>query len=114
MDSVKEGIRLNLIELFEVTGKKQIDLAAKCGVGRSAVSNWISGDTSIDVERIPAICEFFGISVSKFFGRSEELESSLRLSLSSDEESLIEMFRACDERQKSAVLEALRSFLPNC
>ena len=113
MDSVKEGIRLNLIELLEKTGKKRSDLAKACGVGKSAVSNWASGDSSIDVERIPSICEFFGITIDEFFGRSRELEPTP--DLTSDEWELVSNYRKCHEGTKSTIrsLASSLSLLPD-
>lgn len=108
MDSVKEGFRLNLIELLEKSGKKRSDLAIACGVGKSAVTNWTSGESSIDVERIPAICEFFGISISDFFGRAEALEPAQNLSV--EESTLLEYFRKADDDGKATVLSVARAF----
>ena len=108
MDSVKEGIRLNLIELLEKTGKKRTDLAKVCGVGKSAVSNWVNGDSSIDVERIPAICEFFEITIDDFFGRSQQLEPAP--DLTPDEQELVDCYRATIGVGKRAILRTARMF----
>lgn len=102
MDSVKEGIRLNLVELLEKTGKKRVDLAKACGVGKSAVSNWANGDSSIDVERIPAICEFFGVTIDEFFGRSQQLEP--RPYLLPDEQELVDIYRQVSDGEKELIL----------
>jgi len=109
MDSVKEGIRLNLIELLEKTGKKRSDLAKACGVGKSAVSNWASGDSSIDVERIPAICEFFDITIDDFFGRSQELEPEP--DLSTEEHELIDIYRNLAEPRQKLLLGVAEAML---
>lgn len=108
MDTVKEGIRLNLIELLETTGKKSSDLADACSVQRSAVSNWKSGKNSIDIELIPTICEFFDISIDAFFCRAKQLEP-LEV-FSDEEEELIELFRMLPPKGKHAVLVGLRDF----
>ena len=107
MDSVKEGFRLNLIELLEKSGKRRSDLAKACGVGRSAVSNWASGDSSIDVERIPAICDFFGITIGDFFGRAEELEPAP--SLTEEESELLEALRSADDEGKRTIMSVARA-----
>ena len=107
MDSVKEGFRPNLVELLEKSGKKRSDLAKACGVGKSAVTNWTSGDSSIDVERIPAICEFFNITIGEFFGRAEALESTRKLS--SEEQALIEFFNKADDEGKRVILTVARA-----
>ena len=108
MDTVKEGIRLNLIELLEKSGKKPSDLADFCNVHRSAVSNWKSGKNSIDIELIPLICEFFGISIDAFFSHAEELEPLIVLS--EDEKELVNCYRNLTQNGKEAVLTGLRNF----
>ena len=102
MDSVKEGIRLNLVELLEKTGKRRSDLAKACGVGKSAVSNWVSGDSSIDVERIPSICQFFNVTIDEFFGRSRQLEPIPELS--PDEYRLVSFYRSANEHGKKSIM----------
>lgn len=105
MDTVKEGIRLNLIELFEKSGKKSSDLADVCNVQRSAVSNWKSGKNSIDIELIPTICEFFGISIDAFFSRAKQLEP-----LEQDEEELLCYYRMLPPEAQHAIIVGLRDY----
>lgn len=109
MDPVKESFRLNLVELFEKSGKKSSDLAKACGVGKSAVSNWTTGKSSIDVERIPAICEFFGITIGDFFGRADELDPTPELS--KNESELIALYRSMPETKRSALINIARAIV---
>ena len=108
MDTVKEGIRLTLLDLFEKTGRKKSELADALGVQRSAVTNWTNGSSSIDIERIPAICDFFEIDPGPFFRRSEELEPSEKLS--DDERELLKYYRILSPKGKHAVLVGLHDF----
>lgn len=108
MDSVKEGIRRSLAELLATSGKRNVDLAYACGVGKSAVSNWLSGKSSIDVERIPAICDFFGITADEFFGRSEAMRPGL--DLGEDETELLRLYSEMDAVQKGTILTIARQF----
>ena len=64
----KETIRETLNALLKESGAKRYELADHIGVSRAAVSNWVKGNNSIDVDFIPGICDFFGISVDEFFG----------------------------------------------
>ena len=108
MDTVKEGIRLNLIELMEKTGRKSSDLADACHVQRSAVSNWKSGKNSIDIELIPIICDFFGVTIDDFFNRAKQLKPPE--TLTADEQELLNYYRQLPEKGKHAVLVGLRDF----
>ena len=68
--SVKDEIRLTLIKLMDeasVTGK---ELAESIGVTPQAVSAWKNGRSSVDLERIPKICETLGITIEELFKRS--------------------------------------------
>ncbi|MDR0916065.1 MAG: helix-turn-helix transcriptional regulator [Oscillospiraceae bacterium] len=49
-------------------GAKQEELAAAVGVSPQAVSKWEVGG-SPDIELLPAIADFFGVSIDKLFGR---------------------------------------------
>ena len=108
MDTVKEGIRLNLLDLLEKSGRKKSELADALGVQRSAVTNWTNGSSSIDIERIPGICQFFGVDVGAFFSRSEELEPAEKLT--SDERELVGYFRQLPPNGKHAVLAGLKDY----
>ena len=109
MDTVKEGIRLNLIELLETTGKKSSDLADVCNVQRSAVSNWKSGKNSIDIELIPTICEFFDVSIDAFFSRAKQLQPLE--AFSDEEEELIELYRELPSKAQRALLAGLKEYV---
>ena len=109
MDSVKEGIRRNLADLLANSDKKKVDLAKACGVGRSAVTNWVNGESGIDIERIPAICEFFDVSIDEFIGRAREMEPIPEgqkefLPLSADEEELMTCYRALNAGEREHIL----------
>ena len=107
MDSVKEGFKLNLIELLEKSGKKKSDLAKACGVGKSAITNWTKGASSIDVEHIPAICDFFGITIGEFFSRAEELEPIQKLTI--EESTLLDYFNRADYEGRQTILSVARA-----
>lgn len=107
MESIKEGIRLNLIDLLDKQKRKKIDLARACGVSPASVTGWVKTG-SIDVERVPDICDFFGITVSEFFCRSEKFEPPVQLSR--DEREIIKLFRMLPDIGQHAVLAGLRDY----
>jgi len=53
-------------------GKKQEDLASALGVTNQAVSRWETNSVYPDIEFIPAIANFFGISIDELFGYENE------------------------------------------
>lgn len=66
--NAKDVIRANLKRYMKQAGKTQAGLAEHLGVTQSAVSNWIRGKNSIDVEYVPGICSYLGITVGELFG----------------------------------------------
>ena len=107
MDTVKEGIRRNLVELLALSGKRNVDLAEACGVGKSAVSNWLSGASSIDIERIPDICDFFGVTMDEFFGRSKTMAPP---AITSDEQQLVDLYRAMTPQYRAMLTKTARLY----
>lgn len=67
--TVKEEIAKNLQRNRKASGLTQKQLAEKLGVKNSAVSNWESGQNSIDIETLCKACEIFGVSLDSMYGR---------------------------------------------
>ena len=103
--SVKDDIRTNLKELMVAKGVKNVELARAVGVSKVAVTNWLNGSNSIDIEKVPSICDFFGVSIDAFLSHSNQR------TLAPDESRLITLFRMCDEPGKKAILETARHSL---
>lgn len=59
----------NISALRKERGFKQEELARAVGVSTQAVSKWENGGVP-DVELLPAIADFFGVSVDALFGRN--------------------------------------------
>lgn len=64
-----EMIGKNISALRKERGFKQEELARAVGVSTQAVSKWENGGVP-DVELLPAIADFFGVSVDLLFGRN--------------------------------------------
>ena len=71
--NIGESIR----ELRRIHGKTQEALANALGVTAQAVSRWEAGATYPDMELIPSIANFFGISIDRLFGYNGERESKI-------------------------------------
>ena len=55
-------------ELRRRDGRTQDNLAEVLGVTAQAVSRWESGGSYPDMEMIPAIANYFGVSIDELFG----------------------------------------------
>ncbi|MBQ8640806.1 MAG: helix-turn-helix transcriptional regulator [Clostridia bacterium] len=58
-------------------GRTQEDLADALGITCQAVSRWEKGGAYPDLESIPAIANFFGISIDELFGYENEREKKI-------------------------------------
>ena len=103
-------------ELRRRDGRTQDNLAEVLGVTAQAVSRWESGGSYPDMEMIPAIANYFHISIDELFGYHDEREEKIKAildtatkilakqgftmyqgSLSEDVEECVNMLRAASE-----------------
>lgn len=64
-------------ELRKRDGRKQEDLATALGVTNQAVSRWEKDGSYPDVEMIPAIANYFGVTIDELFGYENEREKKI-------------------------------------
>ena len=64
------GIKIK--ELRRRDGRTQENLADALGITAQAISRWESGTTYPDMEMIPSIANYFGISIDELFGYDNE------------------------------------------
>ena len=62
-------------ELRKRNGRKQEDLARALGVTSQAVSRWEANGGYPDMEMIPAIANYFGITIDELFGYESDRAS---------------------------------------
>lgn len=103
MSTVKEEIAKNLFYYRKKAGYTQKEFAAKLGVKNTAVSNWESGNNSIDIETLFAACEIFGITLNDMYGKYSAPASDL----SDDESNLLSMYRTLNNQGKEYILQTL-------
>ena len=65
-------------ELRRRDGRKQEDLADALGVTNQAVSRWENDSSYPDMELIPAIANYFGISIDELFGYENDREKKIK------------------------------------
>mgnify|MGYP003571256195 CR=1 FL=1 len=104
----KESIRQTLVELMDEKRVKGVELAEAVGVSKQAVSNWRNGKSSIDIELIMPICDFFGITVNDFFGRSQTIETASN-EINSEERELIYLYRRMDDGDRQGFMVTARA-----
>lgn len=68
MGEIRDNVRHYLGYYLALNGITQKELAEKLSVSPSAVTNWIKGKNSPDIESVARICDIFNISVVELFG----------------------------------------------
>ena len=101
---VKMGEKIK--ELRRRDGRKQEDLAKALGVSPQAISRWEANGGYPDMELIPAIANYFNISIDELFGYSKDRGDKLKAILSKADKAIgengdltecVEMLRAAIE-----------------
>lgn len=64
-------------DLRQKLGKTQNDVAEVLGMSPQAVSRWESGITYPDLELIPVIANYFGVTIDNLFGYQSERENKI-------------------------------------
>lgn len=94
MGQIRENVKKNLGYYLSLQGISQKELAEKLGVSQSAVTNWIKGKNSPDIESVAQICQALRISVSDLFGAGD-------MEMTIHERSLLQLYRdLCPELQE--------------
>lgn len=65
--SLRERIRLNLIDAMRRAGLTQVQMADKLGISKGTVNNWIRGNNSPDVDMVPRICKVLEIPILSLY-----------------------------------------------
>lgn len=65
-------VKLRLKELRLAAGLTQADLAEKINVKQASISLWESGENVPTTDKLPALAEIFGVSISELFIEENE------------------------------------------
>ena len=102
--NIKIGEKIR--QLRQRDGRKQEDLANALGVSPQAVSRWEANGGYPDLELLPAIANFFHITIDELFGYSKDREDKLKSILAKADDAInaqgdmtecVEMLRAAAE-----------------
>lgn len=93
MGEIRENVKRNLGYYLLLRGMSQKQLAGELGVSQSAVTNWIKGKNSPDIEAAAKACEILDISIVDLFGTDK------RSTLTARERLMIQRYREHPELQ---------------
>ena len=99
-------------ELRRRDGRTQDNLAEALGVTAQAVSRWESSGSYPDMEMIPAIANYFHVSIDELFGYNDDREEKIKTVLASASEIILKqghsMHRRCLSKDFLEVVNMLR------
>ena len=103
--NIKIGEKIK--QLRQRDGRKQEDLANALGVSPQAISRWEASGGYPDMELIPAIANYFNVSIDELFGYSKDRAEKLKSILSKAEKAMAEKagMTECVEMLRAAVAE---------
>ena len=104
--NIRQTITRNLNELMEKNRIRAIDLAEAVGVSKSAVSHWLAGDNSPNIEVLAKICQVYGVKMSEMLNDRTELSPA--------EKQHIKKYRTLDKYGKKAVDDLLETEYLRC
>ena len=100
MGNLRDEIAKNMLFYRKRAGLTQKELADQLGVRNTAVSNWESGNNSIDIDTLVLACSNFGITLNDMYGKF-----SATPTLSDDESMLLSAYRSMNQEGKEKLLD---------
>lgn len=95
MGEIRDNVQNNLSFYLSLKQISQKKLAEMLHVSQSAVTNWVKGKNSPDIETVAQICNILNINVTQLFGTDYVDEFSLK------ERTLILHYRQRPDLQKA-------------
>ena len=101
--------REKLVQLRKSRNLTQEQLAEALGVSRQAVSRWESSGSYPDMEMIPAIANYFHVSIDELFGYHDDREEKIKIILEKADKTLSKVLDV--EIVRASPLAEMLSFL---
>lgn len=70
MGELRDSLKQNLNHYLSLSGMTQKDFSIKLGVSQAAVTNWLKGNNSPDIDVIAKICDVLGITINDLIQNS--------------------------------------------
>lgn len=77
LTEIRKNVQINLKYYLKIKKISQKELSKKLNVSQSAVTNWIKGSNSPDIEMVAKICDILDISVNQLFGTEKTNEYTI-------------------------------------
>lgn len=108
MGTVREEVAKNLLFYRKKAGLTQRELAEKLGVKNTAVSNWESGNNSVDIETLFHASKIFGVSLADMYGQYSTLDPAPSPALTWDQQELLDSYEQLNDEGKEDLRKQAR------
>ena len=103
----KEIFAENLIYYIEKHGKEQKEIAEYVGVAPSTFNAWVKAKKYPRIDKVEKLAKYFGILKSDLIERHTNTNRLRTISITDDEQSLLDLFRRVPENQQQMVLQMI-------
>lgn len=97
-DAIREILRNNLEYYIGRSGLSQKNLAEKIGVSKGAITNWLNGSNSPNIEVLARLCQVLDVKMSDMLTRKDSVTT---FSLSDHEKKVITAYRQQPSMQEA-------------
>lgn len=97
----------NLTYYINSSGKSQAEVARALHLNKATLSSWCTGIRTPRMDKVDALCSYFGIRRSDLMEDHLSRPASTLLPLSPEESAIIHRYRVVDDSTKSAVCAVL-------
>ncbi len=102
MGQIRNNLKKNLGYYLALRDISQKELSERLNVSQSAVTNWIKGKNSPDIEVISDLCRILDVSILDLMGMRDKEPF-----FNNEELEIIKKYRQLDPRGQAAVLDTL-------
>lgn len=67
MSEIRERLRKNIQSVIDSSNVSKRKIAESLGVSQAAISNWVTGKNSPDLETLIRFCEMFGVTLDDIY-----------------------------------------------
>ena len=107
MGEIRNNLKRNLSYYLDLMSISQKTLAEKLNVSQAAVTNWVKGKNSPDIETVSEICDFLNIKMSDLLGENKNLNENLH----KEDNALMSKYHQLNESGPAKLMERLDELL---
>lgn len=97
----------NLKRIMEERQVSRKDIAEVLGISYFTVTDWVTGKKFPRMDKVELLANYFGILKSDLIEERNSSESLRTISITEDEQKLLDLFRRVPENQQQMVLQMI-------